>query len=162
MGNRVVRLGRNNQAKRLQIGGYIELALAVVAREHFTKIDSSSLWRDCPQNISEVLTAIVPRRSEMRQFRTDCKASRFPVNFRVTADFGHQVRTSQIHCGRTPAMPIIYGLGGAGKHVYSKNSNLVVLWRGGVMFCPLRRSRFAGLCRRCRIILCRKSYCRKC
>src|SRR5206468_8439998 len=96
VGNCVVRLGGNNQTKRLQIRGYIELALAVFARKHFAKIDCSSLWGDCPQNISEVLTAIVPRGSEMRQFHTDCKASRFPVNFRATADLGHQVRTSEI------------------------------------------------------------------
>ena len=105
--HRRIGLGRDDQAKRLQVRGDAQLGLVRSIRHDFTDVVRPALRSDGPQHISQILAAESLRLLEILELRIDLGAAPPGFHARFTLGFGLKNRTAKVDLGWKRAVLII-------------------------------------------------------
>ena len=108
MSHREIRLCSDDEAKRLQIGGNAQFALAIVSWQDFAEIDGPALGSDRPKHICQVLAAKFCGRVNVVQIDIDRQPARFAVNLGPARDRRHQAGAFEVHGCRTTSIAIVH------------------------------------------------------
>ena len=108
--HRKVRFCRDDQAECLQIGGYLDRALAIIENWHFSQIRCPTFGCNCPQHVGQVLRPEATRRLKMFELGIDFDSSRPTLDCRSAAGIRHQIRSSEIQRRLATVVLIIHRL----------------------------------------------------
>src|SRR5262249_49180118 len=91
-----VRLGCDDQSKRLQVRCHVQNAAFVSVEKDFTEIHWPSLRRNRPQNVGQILGAKPRSRLEVFEFGFDFDIALLTFDFRFAMRCGQQWRSAKI------------------------------------------------------------------
>ena len=118
--HRIIRFGRDEQCKGLQVSGDVHFAAAVVAYQYFAEIDGAAFRRDCPKNVGQVLVAESCGLFQIAKFHLDFDVAFFALYFGLAIGTRHQVRSGKVQLCGAAAMLVVDGLHAATNNAYSE------------------------------------------
>jgi len=119
-GGRVV---GDDQRKGLKVSGDVDLTAVVIATQNFAEVDGPALWRDCPKNVSEILTTERRGLLQIAKFNFDFCVTFLAFHFCLAIRCRHQFRPGKIQLGGPTPVLVIDRLGAAAGYRHVKNGS---------------------------------------